>query len=77
MEKALSQEILIRFSRTNFDQAAQSGIPDLKMASLSDSFTISLARQAALKIVEADPELAKYPLLKTKIEELEEVFVKD
>lgn len=55
----------------------QSGIPDLKMASLSDSFTISLARQAAQDIVTKDPQLESYPLLKAKIEELEEVFVKD
>jgi ATP-dependent DNA helicase RecG len=55
----------------------QSGIPDLKMASLSDSFTISLARQAAQSIINQDPELTNYPLLKAKINELEEVFVKD
>jgi len=55
----------------------QSGIPDLKMASLSDSFTISLARQAAQNIINQDPELTNYPLLKAKIEELQEVFVKD
>lgn len=55
----------------------QSGIPDLKMASLSDSFTISLARQAAQKLINEDPKMEKYPLLKAKIEELHEVFVKD
>ena len=55
----------------------QSGIPDLKMASLSDSITISLARQAALKIITADPELDQYPLLKEKIADAEEVYVKD
>lgn len=55
----------------------QSGIPDLKMASLSDSFTISMARQAAQNILKEDPELTGYPLLKAKITELEEVFVKD
>lgn len=55
----------------------QSGIPDLKMASLGDSFTIALARQAAQDILKNDPKLTRYPLLKAKIEELEEVFVKD
>ncbi len=55
----------------------QSGIPDLKMASLSDSFTISLARQAAQNVIEKDPELVSYPTLKAKIDELQEVFVKD
>ena len=55
----------------------QSGIPDLKMASLTDSITIHLAREAAQKIVQKDPELDNYPKLKAKIEELEEVFVND
>jgi len=55
----------------------QSGIPDLKMASLSDSKTIGMARQAAKKIIDCDPELTQYPTLKIKIAELEEVFVKD
>lgn len=55
----------------------QSGIPDLKMASLTDSITIQLARDAAQKIINEDPELAKYPNLQAKITELEEVFVND
>ncbi len=55
----------------------QSGIPDLKMASLTDSFTISLARQAAQEIINKDPELTNYPMIKAKLDELGEVFVKD
>jgi ATP-dependent DNA helicase RecG len=55
----------------------QSGIPDLKMASLTDSFTISLARQAAQSIIDRDPLLNDYPLIRAKIEELQQVFVKD
>ncbi len=55
----------------------QSGIPDLKMASLSDSLTIQKARDAAQKILEKDPELDNYPLLKAKIAEMEEVYVND
>lgn len=55
----------------------QSGIPDLKMASLSDSITISLARQAAQKLVDSDPELLQYPKLKDKLIELQEVYVND
>jgi hypothetical protein len=47
------------------------------MASLSDSFTISLARQAAQEIIQKDPTLDRYPMLKAKIGELQEVFVKD
>lgn len=55
----------------------QSGIPDLKMASLTDSKTINLAREAAQKIINNDPHLNAYPALKEKIASLEEVFVKD
>ncbi len=55
----------------------QSGIPDLKMASLTDSKTIELARKAAQEIIDTDPELTQYPLLKEKISELDEVYIKD
>jgi ATP-dependent DNA helicase RecG len=55
----------------------QSGIPDLKMASLSDSITIGLARGAAQKLINKDPELSCYPALKGKIDELQEVYVND
>lgn len=55
----------------------QSGIPDLKMASLTDSITINLAREAAQKIIKTDPELEKYPALKQKISNLTEVFIND
>lgn len=55
----------------------QSGIPDLKMASLTDSKTIEIARMEAQKIIEHDPMLNEYPQLKEKIEEKEDVYVKD
>lgn len=55
----------------------QSGIPDLKMASLSDAKTITIAREAAQHIITHDPRLEKYPLLKNRIQQLEEVFIKD
>lgn len=55
----------------------QSGIPDLKMASLTDSKTISLARDAAQYIINKDPHLDSYPGLKGKIASLQEVYVKD
>ncbi|MFA6520781.1 MAG: ATP-dependent DNA helicase RecG [Candidatus Gracilibacteria bacterium] len=48
---------------------AQSGIPDLKMASLSDSETIKLARDAADEIIEKDPDLINHPKLLEKISE--------
>lgn len=57
--------------------AKQSGIPDLKMASFSDSETILLARIAAQKIIDQDPGLKEFPKLKEKIESAKEVFVKD
>ncbi len=55
----------------------QSGIPDLKMANLTDSKTIEKARTEAMKIIEHDPKLIEYPKLKEKIEEYEDVYVKD
>lgn len=55
----------------------QSGIPDLKMASLSDALTLNLAREAAKKLIAKDPQLEAYPKLQEKIKEMEEVFVND
>jgi len=55
----------------------QSGIPDLKMASLTDSVTINLAREAAKKLIDGDPQLSNYPKLQEKIQEMEQVFVND
>ncbi len=47
----------------------QSGIPDLKMASLTDSITIEKARAAAQKVLDADPLLKEHPLLLEKVVE--------
>lgn len=47
----------------------QSGIPDLKMASLTDVVTIEKARKSAEKIIDQDPLLKNYPLLAEKIAE--------
>ncbi len=55
----------------------QSGIPDLKMASLTDNITIELARKAAQTIITQDPELKSYPELYEKLQDLQEVFIKD
>lgn len=46
---------------------AQHGIPDLKIASLSDSPTIEQARTAAEQLFD---ELNKYPILKQKVKEI-------
>lgn len=55
----------------------QSGIPDLKMASLTDSETIEKARKAAAKIISKDPLLKNHDQLATKISELEEIHIND
>lgn len=55
----------------------QSGIPDLKMASLTDSIGISRARNAAEAIIKKDPELKSYPHLALKINQLEKIYIKD
>lgn len=55
----------------------QSGIPDLKMASLSDSETISKARKSAQELINQDPLLKNQPQLAAKIAELDEIHLKD
>jgi len=55
----------------------QSGIPDLKMASLSDSITIEKARKSAMKIINEDPLLKKYELLNIKINGNSEIYTND
>lgn len=55
----------------------QSGIPDLKMASLTDSVTVNLARKAAAGLIEKDPVLDSWPALKKQLEQLNDVYIKD
>ncbi len=55
----------------------QSGIPDLKLASLTDSISIEKARAEAQIIIEEDPQLENYPRLKERISQLDDVYVKD
>lgn len=45
----------------------QSGLPDLKMAMLSDTATLALAQQAAQELFAEDPELANYPQLQERV----------
>ncbi|MFA5820892.1 MAG: ATP-dependent DNA helicase RecG, partial [Candidatus Gracilibacteria bacterium] len=47
----------------------QSGIPDLKMASLTDFITIEKARKSAAEIINKDPFLKNHPKLADKIAE--------
>jgi len=51
--------------------AAQSGFPELQIASLFDYAAIKRAQEEAAALVAADPEFKKYPLLKNKLEEWE------
>ncbi len=55
----------------------QSGIPDLKMASLTDFIGIEKARKSASEIIDKDPLLKNYPKLEKKIAEMNETFVND
>lgn len=55
----------------------QSGIPDLKMASLTDFVTIEKARNAAAKIIEKDPLLKNFEKLADKIAELNKIYIQD
>lgn len=55
----------------------QSGIPDLKMANLSDSIGVARARGAAQKLIGQDPKLENHPALANKIGELEKLFIGD
>ncbi len=55
----------------------QSGIPDLKMASLTDSVTIEKARKSAQALINKDPLLKNYPKLLAKFSEREEIYIHD
>jgi ATP-dependent DNA helicase RecG len=54
---------------------AQSGIPDLKMATLTDTKTIKESREAAEYIIQNDPEMNNYPELLKKVIEQENVAI--
>ncbi|MDZ4216976.1 MAG: ATP-dependent DNA helicase RecG, partial [Candidatus Gracilibacteria bacterium] len=47
----------------------QSGLPDLKMASIMDGRTIAMAREKAMEMIEADPELKGFSNLRQRVEE--------
>lgn len=55
----------------------QSGIPDLKVASLTDFETVDKARKAAESIIEKDPHLKDHPELKVRIEAGEDLYIGD
>jgi ATP-dependent DNA helicase RecG len=56
----------------DFSGSRQWGIPDLTMASLADVVLVSKTRNEAKEILEEDPELKKYPLLREKLKEFKE-----
>ncbi len=56
----------------DFTGQRQWGLPDLAMASLADTILVSKARNEAKDILQADPELKKYPLLKKRVQEFKE-----
>ena len=52
----------------DFMGTRQSGLPDMRMASLSDNATLTLAQQAAQELLRADPNLRDHPLLQDQVE---------
>ncbi len=46
---------------------SQTGVPDLAMKALQNPDLVKNSRQAALEIIEKDPKLSSYPLLKEKL----------
>ncbi len=48
----------------------QSGLPELKLANLSDTATLHLAQDAAQDILRQDPDLGSFPLVQEKVERL-------
>jgi len=55
----------------------QSGLPDLRMASLTDSELIARARRKAEEVLASDSKLLNYKKLSQKFSEIPEVYVKD
>ncbi|MBU1167322.1 ATP-dependent DNA helicase RecG [Patescibacteria group bacterium] len=45
----------------------QSGLPDLKMASLTDAELVAVAREEALELVTKDPDFREHPQLKNEL----------
>ena len=56
----------------DFSGQRQWGIPDLAMASLTDVVLVSKARNDAKEVLQEDPELKKYPLLRERLKEFQE-----
>lgn len=52
----------------DFFGTRQSGLPDLRIAHLTDTATIITAREAAQKLFAEDPTLERHPLLRSQVE---------
>lgn len=52
----------------DFFGTRQSGLPELRVAQLSDLATLSLAREAAQELFEHDPKLQKHPQLSRQVD---------
>lgn len=50
----------------------QWGIPDMAMQGLSNVFLVEKTRNAAKEVLEADPQLKNYPLLKERLKQFEQ-----
>ena len=53
----------------------QSGLPNLRMARLTDTDLLTLAREEASALLESDPELSAHPLILDDISELPNTIV--
>jgi ATP-dependent DNA helicase RecG len=64
---ALAEKDLELRGPGDFLGTRQSGLPDLRVALLSDLNTLTVAREAAQKLFAADPELSRYPQLAEQV----------
>ncbi len=65
---ALAEKDLEMRGPGDFFGTQQSGLPPLRMASLTDMRTVSLAQEAARELLAQDPELTGYPALRALVE---------
>jgi ATP-dependent DNA helicase RecG len=64
---ALAEKDLELRGPGDFLGTRQSGLPDLRVALLSDLSTLTVAREAAQKLFADDPELSRYPQLAEQV----------
>ncbi len=68
---SLSQEDLEIRGPGDLSGQRQWGLPDLAMSSLKNIFLVEKTRRVAKEILEKDPGLKKYPLLRARLEEFQ------